>query len=191
MNSFLNSEELKDDLGRSFAPLLKGHEWDLAEMRELFEDAGYSSETLPCFDFDSAFTAFAGGFSAAAVEQPALRGEIRTHLLFEQLALQTEMRDALRELVAFLGQAKPGTAAVAAEQITATNVAGTQIFLGAHSLSSAPQKGGGWEAHYLHVFVLVSPPPRRGFSPDTLPPPEGSVRRTVGRHPSLEGGHHD
>ncbi len=137
IRQFFTSEEIVDDLGPALAPLLRGQSLDMAEMRELFEDAGYDAETLPGFDFEGAFTAFAGGFAAAAVEQPALSDEIRTHLLFDQLELQAEVRDALRELVAFLGQAKPGTAAVAAEQITAKNVAGTQIIFSSPAPRSA------------------------------------------------------
>ncbi len=137
IRAFFTSEDIAGDLGYALAPLLRGQPLDLGEMRELFEDAGYEPETLPGFDFEGAFTAFAGGFATAAVEQPALRDEIRTHLLFTQLELQTDMRDALRELVVFLGKARPGTAAVAAEQITAKNVAGTQIIF-----NSPPQSAG-------------------------------------------------
>ncbi len=157
IRTFFTSGEIADDLGRAVAPLLRGQPLDMGEMRELFADAGYDPETLPGFDFEGAFTAFAGGFAAAAVEQPALRDEIRTHLLFTQLELQADMRDALRELVTFLGKTKPGTAAVAADQITAENVAGTQIIFSSPvtpSRSAAPGAEEDDEAHRLRNSYL-------------------------------------
>ncbi len=138
---FFTSGKIADDLGRAVAPLLRGQSLDMGEMRELFEDAGYDAETLPGFEFESAFTAFAGGFAAAAVEQPSLRDEIRTHLLFSQLELQAEIRDQLRSLAEFLARARPGTAVVTAEQITAENVAGTQIIFAAPITSSSRAPG--------------------------------------------------
>ncbi len=142
IRAFFTSEEIADDLGRALAPLLRGQPLDLGEIRELFEDAGYRPETLPGFDFETAFTAFAGGFAAAAVEQSALRDEIHSHLLLSQLELQQEMSDALRQLAAFLARARPGSAAVSAKQVTAENAAGTQIiFAEPGFLAASPSRG--------------------------------------------------
>ncbi len=153
LSEFFGSAEIRDDLGRSLAPLLKGHEWDLEEVRELFEETGYDPETLPCLDFDAAFTAFGGGFAAAAVEQPALRDEMRTHLLFSQLELQAEIRDQLSSLAEFLARARPGTASVSADRITAETVAGTQIIFSSPVLESTRLRSAGWEEHYLRTLV--------------------------------------
>ncbi len=154
ISSFFTSEEIADDLGRALAPLLRGQPLDMDEMRELFEDAGYDAETLPDFDFEGAFIAFSYGFSAAAVEHRALRGEIRTHLLLEQLKLQTEMRDSLQELVASALQAKPESAAVSADQINAKNVIGNQINLNTQVVPASPAKPQDDEASGLRDSYL-------------------------------------
>ena len=85
VRAFFTSKDIADDLRLALAPLLRGQPLDMGEMRELFEDAGFDPETFPNFDFEGAFTAFAGGFAAAAAEQPALRDEIRTHLRQHEL----------------------------------------------------------------------------------------------------------
>ncbi len=134
---FFESQEIADDLGRALVPLLRGQALDMGEIRELFEDAGFDAETLPGFDLESAFTAFAGGFAAAAVEQSALRDEIQSHLLFSRLELQAEIRDQLRGLAEFLARARPGTAAVTSGQVSAETVAGTQIVFASPIASSS------------------------------------------------------
>ncbi len=77
VSAFFTSEDIADDLGRAVAPLLKGDQLDTEEMRELFEVAGYDAETLPGFDFEAAFTAFAGGFAAAAIAGSPTEGRRR------------------------------------------------------------------------------------------------------------------
>ncbi len=172
IGAFFSSDEIAGDVGAAVAPLLRGQQLDIGEMRVLFEDAGYDAESLPGFDFDTAFTAFAGGFATAAVEQEALRDEIKTHTLLSSLTLQSELRDALRELVAFLALARPGSAAVTAERIRAKNVAGVQIVLDTPVLDLAPRRPSDWETHYLRTVIAQCDP--LDLSPIDETHPQGS-----------------
>ena len=178
IRQFFTSEDIADDLGRAMAPLLRGQTLDMGEIRELFKDAGYDAETLPGFDFEGAFTAFAGGFAAAAVEQPALRDQIRTHALLSQLELQQEMLESLHQLATFLARTRPRTAAVSAGHITAENVAGTQIVFATPAFE--PSKRSGWEAHYLRTLIGQCDPldlsPIDKTHPQGSRPGDGSVR---------------
>ncbi len=153
LRHFFTCEEIADHLGRALTPLLQGHPLDLAEMEALLVEAGFDPETLPGFNCESSFTAFAGGFAAAVLEQPSLREELKTHLLFTQLELQREIRDFLQQLVRFLTGTRPGSAAVAAGEITAEDVAGNRIFFPAPVLRLAPARSGDWEAHYLRTLI--------------------------------------
>ncbi|MCP3957512.1 MAG: SUMF1/EgtB/PvdO family nonheme iron enzyme [bacterium] len=177
MREFFTSDEISPDLGRALAPLLRGHGLDLEELQELFEEAGYEAETLPGFDFDNAFNAFAGGFAAAALEQVLLRDEIQTHVLLSQLQLQKEMVELLRQLAGFLAGSRPGTVSVAAEQITAESLGGTQMVFAA----PAPRTSalGDWESHYLRTLVSQCDP--LDLSPIDETHPQGS-------RPGEEGG---
>ncbi len=154
VRSFFTSKDIAGDLGTALAPLLRGQPIDMSEMRELFEDAGYDAATLPDFDFDAAFTDFAGGFVAAAVKQEELRGEIETQALLSILERQTQTLDEVRRLASFLLQARPGSAAVSAGQITAQTVAGTQIIFNPAHASGVPGTGEDSEERRLRDSYL-------------------------------------
>ncbi|MCP4659521.1 MAG: SUMF1/EgtB/PvdO family nonheme iron enzyme [bacterium] len=153
VKEFFTCEEIAEDLAKALAPLLGGQPLDLAEMEELFVAAGFDPETLPGFDVRPSFTAFAGGFAAAVLEQPVLREELNTHVLLSQLELQTEMRDLLREIAAFVTEARPGSAVVSAGEITAETIAGTRIFLHAPALQLPPAPVEDWEPLYLRTLI--------------------------------------
>ena len=141
------------DVGREVAGLLRGNALDAQEMGFLFEQAGYDAATLPGLDLKHGLAAFEAAFLAAAVEEPALQGIVQAGQLLTQTRLQRELLAAMRELVAFLRDARPGSVGIGAGQITAENVvSGVQIVyrLPRPDMTGLPAD---WEAHYLRTLI--------------------------------------
>jgi hypothetical protein len=82
-------------VARPVARSLTGTPIDIAELRQLFGECGFDTETLPGIGFDAAIEAFRAGFAGAAAEESALR----SHLIFVEHKAQTEVqRQSLGEL---------------------------------------------------------------------------------------------
>ena len=141
------------DVGRELATILRGTSPDGEELAFLFAEAGYDATTLPGLDFQQGMAAFEAAFLAVAAEEPALRGLIQTEQLLAQTRLQRDMLDTLRELAAFLRQARPGSVGIGAEQITAENVvSGVQIVYQMPRLEVSAATPD-WEEHYLRTLI--------------------------------------
>lgn len=147
-----------EEVGRELAAVLRGNPLDLEELDYLFEQAGYDAETLPGLDFRQGIAAFEAAFLASAVEEPALQGTIQTGQLLAQTRLQRELVAAMRELVAFLRQARPGSVGIGAQQITAENVVSGMQVVYRLARVDVPQQPGDWEAHYLRTLVTRCDP---------------------------------
>ncbi len=111
--------------------LLRGRSPDRDDLADLFEQAGYDADTLPGLDFAAGIAAFETAFVQAAIAEPALRELVRTGHLVAQTQVQGELLITVRELLAFLQQARVAQAdsiGIRAGRISAENVVnGVQI----------------------------------------------------------------
>jgi len=161
LEQFLRDEELAEDLRLAWSQLLKGQPLDLDELEELFSEAGFDPETLPCLDFKSAMTAFEAAFAEAATQETTLQGEIQAGAVLEKLRLDRAILEELQSLVQWQMGAKPGTTAIEAKRIVAENVTGQQIvFEGpAIQVQVVSEAGAGpWEENYLHTLIADCDP---------------------------------
>jgi len=141
------------DVGRELAAILRGNPPDVKELAYLFEQAGYDFETLPGLDFDAGLAAFEVAFLTSAAEEPTFQGIIQTHQLLAQTRLQHELVATMRELVAFLHAAQPGSVGIRAGQITAQNVvSGVQVVYTLSPIELPAQRDKA-ERHYLRTLI--------------------------------------
>jgi formylglycine-generating enzyme required for sulfatase activity len=141
------------DTGRELAALLRGSELDREELAYLFDEAGYDADTLPGLDLSQGLAAFEAAFLVAATQETALQGTIQTGQLLIQTHLQRELVAIMRELVAFLSGARPGSVGIQAHRIVAQNVnSGVQVVYQLRPLDLSLQAAD-WEGHYLRTLI--------------------------------------
>ena len=105
------------DVGRELGELFRGSLPEMGELKYLFEQAGYDPETLPGLAFEKGMETFEAAFISSAMEEPVLQGEIQTKLQWVQTQLQRELLENMRQLVAFLREARSDTLGIASGKV--------------------------------------------------------------------------
>lgn len=92
LDKFFNDPETSGQLNN----LLLGSLPNCAELRFLFEEAGYNDHTLPGVQFDEAMDTFEAEFITAALQEEVLQTFIQTGRLIEQTHIQKDILTAVK-----------------------------------------------------------------------------------------------
>ena len=112
LEGFFTGDETGPAAGKELGKVLSGDSPNIGELREIFEYAGYDSETLPGVPFEEAMDHFQVAFREAAMEEAALHPFIQAQNQADQTEIQRETLAEIREMVALLRRADPKTVRV-------------------------------------------------------------------------------
>ncbi|MFP4586390.1 MAG: NACHT domain-containing protein, partial [Desulfococcaceae bacterium] len=112
LEAFFAGEHTGPAAGRELGKMLSNGSPNIGELREIFEYAGYDPETLPGLSFEAAIAHFQAAFREAAMAEAALQPFIRTQNQADRTEIQRETLAEIREMVALLRRADPGSVRV-------------------------------------------------------------------------------
>ena len=152
-------------VGREVIALFRGSPLDVKELRYLAQEAGYEPESLPGLDLEQSLIAFEGAFLTAAAGEAALKDAVQAHQLLAQIRLQGEQAAALRDMVALLRAALPGSLDIRKGRVSGRGAEDGQALV--QRLGARPvEAGDALRASYLnHLYERLAPLSLSGIDP--------------------------
>ena len=138
------------------AGLLRGQNLPQNELIHYFKEEGFVPETLPGIQVKTAFMMFEGAFIEAATQEPELQGIIQTNALRQQLQVQQELLDVIKDFIRFWKR-KPASDLFIQNGIIVFPETARQK-PATYKLPLIDPFEGDWETHYLNTLIKECDP---------------------------------